>query len=214
MQHAPHFGMTKPCTDAGVAKENSDRVDAPARNDGVAMASSTAADQPGANSDEPAAEDVQSEEKTGESAKDDSGAALDVDSSDIESASSSTSSSTDLEQLGEAPTGKLAAKDRQIEIPGPLFQNPKSGVLHKPGSNPSSTVCPQSYGLRSTIGGTTILVLFDQATRSFRGVATKEKVNSNNVCFDESFAVYLFGATCCDAFVNSSSCIHWYFNVD
>jgi len=147
MQHAPHFGMTKPCTDAGVAKENSDRVDAPARNDGVAMASSTAADQPGANSDEPAAEDVQSEEKTGESAKDDSGAALDVDSSDIESASSSTSSSTDLEQLGEAPTGKLAAKDRQIEIPGPLFQNPKSGVLHKPGSNPSSTVCPQSYGL-------------------------------------------------------------------
>lgn len=67
-------------------------------------------------------------------------------SSDIESASSYTSSSTDSEHLGETTTVKLAAKDRQIEIPGPLFQNPKSGVLHKPGSDASSMAC----GLKSS----------------------------------------------------------------
>ena len=141
MQQAPQFSMTKPCTEAGVAKENSDRVEAPARDDGAAMASSTAAGQSGANSDEPVAKEAQPEEKTGESAKDDSGVASEVESSDIESASSSTSSSTDLERLGEAPTGKLATKDRQIENPGPLCQNPKPGVLRKPGSNPSSMAC-------------------------------------------------------------------------
>lgn len=137
MRHLPHFNMTKACAEEGVNEEKSDRAEAPVGGVGDAGTPLTTVAQPGTNSDEHGAKEVQSDEKAVESVRDDGGVEADVESSDIESASSSSSSSTDLDQLGEAPTGKLAAKDRQIEIPGPLFQNPKSGVLHKPGSNSS-----------------------------------------------------------------------------
>ena len=58
---------------------------------------------------------------------------IDVDSSDIESASSSSSTTSESAPIEELTSGRLAIKDKPVEIPGPLFQNRKSGVLHKPG---------------------------------------------------------------------------------
>lgn len=78
----------------------------------------------------------------GEFGKDKGAQNGDAASSEIESASSSTSSSSsDTEYLGETTSVKLTARDKPIEIAGPLFQNRKSGVLHKPGHDQLSTAC-------------------------------------------------------------------------
>ena len=66
---------------------------------------------------------------------------IDVDSSDIESASSSSSTTSESAPIEELAPGKLAVKDKPVEIPGPLFQNRKSGVLHKPGKDSTVMAC-------------------------------------------------------------------------
>ena len=66
---------------------------------------------------------------------------IDVDSSDIESASSSSSTPSESAPIEELTSGRLAIKDKPVEIPGPLFQNRKSGVLHKPGKDATIMAC-------------------------------------------------------------------------
>ena len=66
---------------------------------------------------------------------------IDVDSSDIESAPSSSSTTSESAPIEELASGKLAVKDKPVEIPGPLFENRKSGVLHKPGKDSTVMAC-------------------------------------------------------------------------